>query len=279
MDARRDMKQGVAKRHRLSTRIWHWLNACVATILLMSGLMIFNAHPQLYWGDFGSREDYAWLQIDDTRTTGFLRIGNASFETTGVLGLSLDAKDNVRRVAFPGWATIPTGYDLAAARRWHFAFAWIFALGLTAFMFISLVNGHIRKDLHVRRAEWSPRAFWNDIKNHARLRFGDDNDSSHYNIMQKFSYIGVIFLLFPLLILTGITMSPAMNAAWPWLLDIFGGRQSARSLHFIAAALLTLFVVVHLIMVLLSGPINGIWSMITGRHVTKSKPEIAGDLA
>jgi len=279
MDARRDMKQGVAKRHRLSTRIWHWLNACVATILLMSGLMIFNAHPQLYWGDFGSREDYAWLQIDDTRTTGFVRIGNASFETTGVLGLSLDAKDNVRRVAFPGWATIPTVYDLAAARRWHFAFAWIFALGLTAFMFISLVNGHIRKDLHVRRAEWSPRAFWNDIKNHAQLRFGDDNDSSHYNIMQKFSYIGVIFLLLPLLILTGITMSPAMNAAWPWLLDIFGGRQSARSLHFIAAALLTLFVVVHLIMVLLSGPINGIWSMITGRHVTKSKPEIAGDLA
>jgi thiosulfate reductase cytochrome b subunit len=279
MDARRDMKQGVAKRHRLSTRIWHWLNACVATILLMSGLMIFNAHPQLYWGDFGSREDYAWLQIDDTRTTGFLRIGNASFETTGVLGLSLDAKDNVRRVAFPGWATIPTGYDLAAARRWHFAFAWIFALGLTAFMFISLVNGHIRKDLHVRRAEWSPRAFWNDIKNHARLRFGDDNDSSHYNIMQKFSYIGVIFLLLPLLILTGITMSPAMNAAWPWLLDIFGGRQSARSLHFIAAALLTLFVIVHLIMVLLSGPINGIRSMVTGRHVIKSKPEIAGDLA
>jgi len=273
------MKQGVAKRHRLSTRIWHWLNACVATILLMSGLMIFNAHPQLYWGDFGSREDYAWLQIDDTRTTGFVRIGNTSVETTGVLGLSLDAKENVRRVAFPGWATIPTGYDLAAARRWHFAFAWIFALGLTAFMFISLVNGHIRKDLHVRRAEWSPRAFWNDIKNHARLRFGDDNDSSHYNIMQKFSYIGVIFLLLPLLILTGITMSPAMNAAWPWLLDIFGGRQSARSLHFIAAALLTLFVVVHLIMVLLSGPINGIWSMITGRHVTKSKPEIAGDLA
>jgi thiosulfate reductase cytochrome b subunit len=279
MDARQDMKQGAAKRHRLSTRIWHWLNACVATILLMSGLMIFNAHPQLYWGDFGSREDYAWLQIDDTRTTGFVRIGNTSVETTGVLGLSLDAKENVRRVAFPGWATIPTGYDLAAARRWHFAFAWIFALGLTAFMFMSLVNGHIRKDLHVRRAEWSPRALWRAIKNHARLRFGDDNDSSHYNIMQKFSYIGVIFLLFPLLILTGITMSPAMNAAWPWLLDIFGGRQSARSLHFIAAALLTLFVVVHLIMVLLSGPINGIWSMITGRHVTKSKPEIAGDLA
>ena len=279
MDATQDMTQNVAKRHRLSTRLWHWLNAFVATILLMSGLMIFNAHPHLYWGDFGSREDYAWLQIDDTRTTGFVRIGSTSVETTGVLGLSLDAKENVRRVAFPGWATIPTGYDLAAARRWHFAFAWVFALGLTAFMFMSLVNGHIRKDLHVRRAEWNPRALWNDIKNHARLRFGDDCSASHYNIMQKFSYIGVIFILLPLLILTGITMSPAMNAAWPWLLDVFGGRQSARSLHFIAAALMTLFVVVHLIMVLLSGPFNGIRSMVTGRHVTTSKPEKAADLA
>lgn len=273
MEAAPEITQKVIKRHALSTRLWHWTNAFVATILLMSGLMIFNAHPRLYWGDFGSREDYAWLQIDDTRTTGFVRIGSASVETTGVLGLSLDANDNVRRMAFPSWATITTGYDLGAARRWHFAFAWVFALGLTAFMLMSLVNGHIRKDLHVRRAEWNPRALWRDIKNHARLRFGDDHGAGHYNIMQKFSYIGVIFILLPLLILTGITMSPAMNTAWPWLLDVFGGRQSARSLHFIAAALMTLFVVVHLIMVLLSGPINGIRSMITGRHVTTPKPD------
>ena len=279
MEAAPEIAQQVVKRHRLATRIWHWANALVATILLMSGLMIFNAHPLLYWGDFGSREDYAWLQIDDTRTTGFVRIGGATVETTGVLGLSLDANENVRRVAFPGWATIPTGYDLAAARRWHFAFAWIFALGLTAFMLISLFNGHIRKDLHVRRAEWSLAALWSDIKDHARLRFDSGIHSRHYNIMQKFSYIGVMFILLPLLILTGITMSPAMNAAWPWLLDLFGGRQSARSLHFIAATLLTLFVVVHLIMVLLSGPVNGIWSMITGRHVASSKPEKTGELA
>lgn len=275
MDATQDMTQDVVKRHNGFTRIWHWLNAVFATILLMSGLMIFNAHPQLYWGDFGSREDYAWLQIDDTRTTGFVRIGSASVETTGVLGLSLDGNDNVRRVAFPGWATIPTGYDLAAARRWHFAFAWAFALGLTAFMLVSLFNGHIRKDLHVRREEWRLAAVWSDIKNHARLRF--DHAHGAYNFLQKFSYIGVIFILLPLLILTGITMSPAMNAAWPWLLDLFGGRQSARSLHFIAAASLTLFVVVHLIMVLLAGPVSGIQSMITGRHVT-AKADGVGDL-
>ena len=278
MDAAQNINQNVVKRHHLSTRIWHWLNAFVATILLMSGLMIFNAHPHLYWGDFGSREDYAWLQIGDTRTTGFVRIGSVRVETTGVFGLSLGTNDNVRRVAFPGWATIPTGYDLAAARRWHFAFAWAFALGLTAFMLASLFNGHIRQDLHVRRAEWSPYALWNDIKNHARLRFGDDHSLSNYNIIQKFSYIAVIFLLLPLLILTGITMSPAMNAAWPWLLDLFGGRQSARSLHFIGAFLLALFVVVHLIMVLLSGPINGIRSMIIGRPMTMSKQDQGGKL-
>ena len=86
-----------------------------------------------------------------------------------------------------------------------------------------------------------------------------------YNILQKLSYVGVIFVLLPLMVLTGLTMSPAMDAAWPWLLDLFGGRQSARSIHFICAALLLGFILVHLMMVLLAGPINEIRSMITGR--------------
>lgn len=276
MDATQSTAQIVMKRHNIVTRIWHWTNAVFATILLMSGLMIFNAHPQLYWGPFGSREDYAWLQIDDTRTEGFVRIGDARIETTGVLGLSLDANDNVRRAAFPGWATILTNYSLAAARRWHFAFAWLFALGLMAFMLVSLFNGHIRKDLHVRRSEWSFAAIWRDVKNHARLRFDAPDDSHSYNILQKFSYISVIFVVLPLMILTGITMSPALNAAWPWLLDVFGGRQSARSLHFISAFVMTAFVIVHLIMVLLSGPIGGVLSMITGRVKISAKADKTG---
>lgn len=271
------MAENSAKRHHLFTRIWHWLNAVFVTILLMSGLMIFNAHPRLYWGEYGSREDSPWMEIDDTRSTGFVRIGSARIETTGVLGLSLDANDTVRRVAFPGWATIPTNYSLAAARRWHFAFAWLFALGLTAFMLISMINGHIRNDLHVTRAEWRLSSIWQDIKNHARLRF--DHAHGAYNFLQKFSYIAVIFVGLPMLILTGITMSPAMNAAWPWLLDIFGGRQSARSIHFIAASAMTAFVVIHLVMVLLSGPITGVRSMITGRHATMAKSSQDGNLA
>ncbi len=252
-------------RHCLFTRLWHWVNVCVLAILLMSGLMIFNAHPRLYWGEYGSREDAAWLQIDDTRTTGFFQIGATRIETTGALGLSLDAKDQVRRVAFPGWATIPTDYSLAAARRWHFAFAWIFAIGLTLFMLVSLVNGHVRRDLHIPRAEWRLSKLWQDVKNHARLRFGDAQHHA-YNILQKLSYIGVIFVLLPLMILSGIAMSPAMNAAWPLLLDIFAGRQSARSIHFLCASLLVAFVVVHILMVLLSGPVAGVRSMITGRR-------------
>ena len=267
------MANKMAQRHKATTRIWHWLNAITLTVLLMSGLMIFNAHPRLYWGEYGSREDRAWLEIDDTRTTGFVKIGSTTIETTGVLGLSLGADDKVRRVAFPGWATIPTRYNLAAARRWHFAFAWLFALGLTGFMAASLLNGHIRQHLHIRKAEWAPKHIWRDIKNHARLRF-DAHNAGTYNILQKFSYVGVIFILLPLMIFTGLAMSPAMNAALPWLHDIFAGRQSARSIHFICAALLSIFVLLHLVMVFLSGPINGIRSMLTGnvRQAPDSNP-------
>jgi thiosulfate reductase cytochrome b subunit len=269
------MAENLVQRHKATTRIWHWWNAIALTVLLMSGLMIFNAHPRLYWGEYGSREDRAWLEIDDTRTTGFVKIGSMTLETTGVLGLSLGADDKVRRVAFPGWATIPTRYNLGAARRWHFAFAWLFALGLTGFMLVSLLNGHIRQHLHIRKAEWAVGNIWRDVKNHARLRF-DAHNAGTYNSLQKFTYVGVIFLLLPLMIFTGLAMSPAMNAALPWLHDVFAGRQSARSIHFICAALLSIFVLVHLVMVLLSGPINGIRSMITGNVRQAPQGDMAG---
>src|SRR3546814_11644139 len=109
-------------------------------------------------------------------------------------------------------------------------------------------------DLHVRRAEWSRRHIWRDIKDHARLRFPKGAAAARYNILQKLSYIGVIFILLPLMIATGLTMSPGINAAAPWLLDLFGGRQTARSIHFIVAWLLVAFFLVHIVMVLLAGP-------------------------
>jgi Ni/Fe-hydrogenase b-type cytochrome subunit len=224
----------IAYRHRLPTRIWHWVNAITLFVMLMSGLMIFNAHPHLYWGQYGANFDHPWL----------------SFKGRPI----------------PGWATIPSYYSLAGARRWHLAFAWLLVIGLIAFLITSLINRHVQRDLAPTPSELHPGHIWNDVKEHARLRFPTGDAALRFNILQKLSYVGVIFLALPLMILTGLTMSPAMDAAWPWLPVLFDGRQSARSIHFIVAVLLLLFVVVHLVMVVLAGPINEIRSMITGRY-------------
>ena len=251
-------------RHRLPTRIWHWVNAVTLLVLLMSGLMIFNAHPRLYWGEYGANFDRAWLVIGSTADAGYLRVGDWKIDTTGVLGRWTDAQGATKTWAFPGWATIPTSYSLADGRRWHLLFAWLLSVGLALYMLWTLFGGHLRKNLHVRRAEWSSRYIWHDVKEHARLRFPKGEAAARYGILQKLSYIGVIFIALPLMIATGLTMSPGMNAAWPWLLDIFGGRQSARSIHFITAWALVAFFIVHIAMVLLAGPLNEIRSMITG---------------
>jgi Ni/Fe-hydrogenase b-type cytochrome subunit len=223
----------IAYRHRLPTRIWHWVNAITVIVMLMSGLMILNAHPRLYWGPYGANFDHAWLAFHGR--------------------------------PFPGWATIPSTYNLAAARRWHLAFAWVLVAGFVIFLAISLWNRHVQRDLAPSGGQLHPRHIWDDIKAHARLRFPAGDAALNYNVLQKISYVAVIFLLIPLMILTGLTMSPAMDAAWPWLVELFGGRQSARSIHFLCAAAILLFIVVHLVMVVLAGPINEITSMITGR--------------
>ncbi|WP_298198022.1 cytochrome b/b6 domain-containing protein [Novosphingobium sp.] len=228
----------LVKRHRLSTRLWHWLNVVTVAIMLMSGLMIFNAHPRLYWGRFGANPDHAWLQLP----------------------------------RFPGWVTLPSTYSLADARIWHLAFAWVLAFGLLGYLLRSLVNGHIRRDLHITAAEWRPAHLWHDVVEHARLRFPTGAAALRYNVLQKLAYCGVLFGLLPLVILTGLTMSPGLNAALPWLLDLFGGRQSARSLHFLAAGGLVLFVLVHLAMVVLAGPFNEVRSMITGWYRVPREP-------
>lgn len=256
----------IVVRHRLSTRIWHWLNALTVIIMLMSGLMIFNAHPRLYWGEYGANADHAWLEIRGDPTRGYLRVGALIVPTTGVLGHWRDRDGSLRLRAFPYWATIPSSYDLAGARSWHFLFAWLLVVPGLLYWGWSLANRHVQRDLAPRRAELSPRHIWHDIKSHARLRFPTGEAALRYNILQKASYLAVLFVLLPLIVLTGLAMSPAMDAAWPWLVDLFGGRQSARSIHFIVAMLLLAFILVHLVMVVLAGPVNEIRSMITGRY-------------
>jgi thiosulfate reductase cytochrome b subunit len=260
-------------RHRASTRIWHWTNTVLLLVMLMSGLMIFNAHPRLYWGEYGANTDTPWLWIGSTpQGGGHVLIGSSiDIQTGGVLGRSTNKDGGVSTHAFPWWATIPSGYSLAAARRWHLSFAWLFVLTTIAYALVSLVNGHLRRDLMPKRRELSPRHLWRDIVDHLKLRF-HDGEPGQYNILQKLTYGLVLFILLPGVILTGMTMSPAFDAAFPWLLDLFGGRQSARSIHFICTAGFVGFIVVHLILVMLAGPLNEIRSMITGWfHIHKIK--------
>lgn len=253
-------------RHRWPTRLWHWLNALTVFVMLMSGLMIFNAHPRLYWGEYGANPDRPWLQIGGNSERGHVVVGRLDIPTTGLLGHWYDRNGRLQNRAFPGWATIPSTYDLAGARRWHFLFAWLLFIPGLLFWVVSFLNRHVQRDLAPKPGELAPAHLWNDVKNHARLRFPRGEAARDYNVLQKLSYLSVLFLLLPLMVLTGLAMSPGMNAAWPWLLDLFGGRQSARSIHFVVAALILAFIFVHLLMVVLAGPVNEIRSMITGRY-------------
>jgi thiosulfate reductase cytochrome b subunit len=252
-------------RHRLVTRLWHWLNALTMLVLLMSGLMIFNAHPRLYWGKAGANHDVPWLAIGPSpEGGGQLVIGGLRVPTTDVLGRWTLPDGQVQTRAFPYWMTLPSRYSLAGGRRWHFLFAWILAIGGTLYLAFSLINRHVQRDLLPQREELRPTHLWQDVKDHARLRLPTGDAAGRYNILQKLAYLAVIFGLIPLLILTGLTMGPGFNAAFPQLLDVFGGRQSARSIHFLCATGLAAFTGLHLAMVVVAGPVNELRSMITG---------------
>lgn len=246
-------------RTKLPVRIWHWINALSIFAMLMSGLMIFNAHPRLYWGEYGANLDTAWLVIGHRGTEGFLSLWGFEIPTTGVLGYAQGTAE-----AFPPLVTIPSSYNLAAARQWHFFFAWLLVISAAAFQLYAWASGHMRRDLALKREERSFRHLWHDIKQHARLRFPTGEAARAYNPLQKIAYLGVLFVLIPLVILTGLTMSPTINAAWPWLVTLFGGRPSARSIHFLCAAGFAAFIAVHLLAVLLAGPFNELRSIITG---------------
>lgn len=259
-------------RHRLSTRLWHWLNAATLCVMLSSGLMIFNAHPRLYWGDHGAQPDAPWLEIGATGDRGELRVAGAVFDTTGYLGRWTDAGGQPRNRAFPGWVTLPSTYNLALARDWHLSFAWVFMAGLVAYLGRSAWNGHLRRDLAPTQAELTPRHIGGDILDHIRLRFPKGAAALRYNILQKLAYLSVLVVLLPGMVLSGLAMSPAMLAAWPWLLGLFQGHASARSMHFLFATGIVAFVLIHLAMVLLAGPIDGLRGMITGR-IHRAKEE------
>jgi thiosulfate reductase cytochrome b subunit len=256
-------------RHSALVRLTHWINVFCFSLLLMTGAQIFNAHPRLYWGEYGADNDHAWLSVDSLRDgpnlRGVLHLGSLTFETTGLLGASKEDNALAAR-GFPAWLTIPSYQDLAAGRRWHFFFAWLFAINGAVYLVAGLVSRHFRRDLLPTTSELAPSHLAHEVVTHAKLQFPKGEAARRYNVLQKLSYMGVAFVLLPLMVLTGLTMSPGMDSAFHVLLDIFGGRPSARSIHFICASLLVAFVVVHIVMVLVSGVWNNLRSMITGKY-------------
>lgn len=219
-----------AYRHRLPTRIWHWTNAVAVFVMIGSGLTISNAHPHLYWGVYGANFDVAWFSPP----------------------------------RFPGWLTIPAGYNLALARRWHLLFALVLAFNLAWFMAASLWNRHFARDLRIRAVELKPTHVLADVRAHLAFRFHDAAHPARFNLLQKLAYAAALFVLLPVTIATGLALSPGWNAGAPWLLDLFGGRASARSVHFLACWGIVGFVVVHLVLVILAGPWREVRSMLTG---------------
>lgn len=255
------------------TRLTHFLWALCLFFMLLSGLQIFNARPQLYIGqESGFGYDNTILRIGAENTEsgprGFTEIFGRRFDTTGVLGWSGRPGYESAR-AFPSWATIPSYYDLGTARVVHFFFAWILSVTLLVWLAASLLNGHLRGDLWPRAKDF--RRLPRDVADHARLRF---HRARGYNSLQKLAYGGVLFVLLPLMILTGLAMSPSMNAVLPFLPEVFGGRQTARTIHFTIMLLLVLFFLVHILMILAAGPVNELRSIITGWYRTDPPEQI-----
>lgn len=219
---------GSRLRHAFSTRLWHWVNAVAIVVLFMSGLNISNAHRYLYWGDYGFDPADAWLAV----------------------------------VRFPGWATIPQHYNLAVARDWHIIAAWPFAVGLLLIWIAMLVNGHFRRDLTTGPRDWTPAAVMASLRAHS-----SGAEDSAYNPVQRILY-GLLFgLLLPLMVFTGLAISPGFEPAAPWVVDALGGRQSARSLHFLTSWAIFGFVIIHVVLALAGW--RRIMDMFTGGRVTE----------
>lgn len=231
MATNHDLPDAPQYRHALPVRLMHWINVIAVLVLLASGMQIFNAHPALYWG-------------------------RSSYSGTPPLAVL---------PPFPGWLTLPGVQWLALGRRWHFFFAWVLVLNGATYLVYGIASGHFRRALLPAGEEL--RGLGASFRAH--LHWPLPHGEREYNVLQKLAYVGVVFALFPILVLMGLGMSPTLDAFLPGWVDLFGGRQSVRTLHFIAAALLVAFVAVHLAMVFATGFTNNLRSMVTGRYRTR----------
>ena len=253
-------------RHSALVRVTHWLNAASLLVLLLSGLNIFMAEPALYFGQ-ASTFAHPLAAIEARRSAsgalfGEVKLGDARIITTGLLGVSPDMTGHPQARAFPRWMTLPASRDLATARRWHFFFAWMLVFNAALYGVNAVLSGHFKRDIALRRGELGevPRS----IMDHLRLRHPTGEAAATYNVLQKIAYIAVLLILVPGMVITGLAMSPGMDAVLPFLTFVLGGRQTARSLHFLCAWSLVGFFLIHMLAMVMAGPINEMRSIITG---------------
>ena len=227
-------------RHTLLVRITHWLSTLLFVALLISGIEILISHPRFYWGE----------------------VGNVNTEP-------------LFRIPIPASrATVPTGYAYVLpdqngwSRYLHFQAAWFVVFTGLLYGIVSLRNGHFRDHLLPARQSLSWPALSHSLRQHLRFQ---PSPSSSYNLFQRLSYLGVVFLLFPLMIWTGLAMSPSFTSAFPATVTAFGGQQSARTLHFFFTVLLVLFVVIHVLMVYRSGFLARVRAMTVGPNPTDTE--------
>jgi thiosulfate reductase cytochrome b subunit len=220
-------------RHSAVVRVTHWINTVSFVGLLISGFAILLAHPRFYWGEAGG------------------------LGTPSVLDLPL-----------PYMKGGPSGWG----RNLHFLSAWLCVLNGSVYVLSGILSQHFRKNLLPAKAALSWDSISRAVSNHLRFKFSGVETSLAYNLLQRITYLAVVFVLFPLIIWTGFAMSPAIVSVFPIFVTVLGGQQTARTIHFFASDLLVLFVVVHLAMVCLSGFKSRVGAMITGRTAEEKDP-------
>jgi thiosulfate reductase cytochrome b subunit len=241
-----------ALRHARWVRISHWILTVSVFTLAFTGVVILMAHPRLYWGEVGNDLTPALIELPISRNHRHGGWENAMpFFQTSAAPISASRTFDIFNQN--GWG-----------RSLHFLAAWCLVVPGVLYLLLGISRGHFRAHFLPRRNELAPALLWKDVTDHLRWRIPPATGGPRYGLLQKCAYSLVVFVAAPLIVLTGLTMSPAVTAAAPVLLQVFGGYQSARTIHFFAFVALLLFVVIHVVMVITSGFSRQIRAMTVG---------------
>lgn len=233
--------RSVKSKHKGWVKVSHWVVTLSFFALVFTGVEILMVHPRLYWGEAGNDLTPALFELPISRN-----YKHGGYDNMTPFSSEVGAPVSANRT-----------YDIFNQNGWgrslHFLSAWFLVITGLVYLMMGLITGHFRNYIWPRIKEFTPAAFWHDLIDHFKMRIAPATGGPQYGLLQKFTYMMIIFFVFPVAVMTGLTMSPAITAAYPFLLTIFGGAQSARTIHFFASVTLELFLVMHLLMIIFSG--------------------------